>query len=447
MRLTETLMWGCIDPIISYNVFSLDEYAENLIKKPDIAYVIIMDRNDHVLTRKPDNLNLEDDILLQVTKKAKNNKDPYLIETYYNSALNITINDISVPLLIDSKKWGTVRIGFSLFYMRKEIVKNILVVMMTGLISVIIGIIVALILRRFITGPIEKFKQSMKIVSEGNLDEEMTLESSDEFEEMVESFNRMARSLKKKEEELSRTNQRLNQTEKIAFVGRSTLCIAHAIDNYTCIIENSADALVDEKEDPGDKIITASLLKQVANKFHILYKDMKRVYEQKPMILRNIDLNDILEKQIQLQSWEFQSPEDQKIRIITHFNCKLPPLLLNKEQIDEITSNMIINASQAKAKEIIISTDWDSQGNESEARAFVRVEFKDNGEGIPKEIQNEIFNFLFTTKDEDENKGFRGLGLSIVSQYVKNHGGWIEMESEEGKGAKFTIFFPVNKME
>jgi signal transduction histidine kinase len=73
---------------------------------------------------------------------------------------------------------------------------------------------------------------------------------------------------------------------------------------------------------------------------------------------------------------------------------------------------------------------------------FVLVTIKDNGPGIPKEIQEKIWVSFFTTKG---GSGGTGLGLSSVMQIVNQHGGKIALESETGKGATFFVRLPVEK--
>jgi len=75
-----------------------------------------------------------------------------------------------------------------------------------------------------------------------------------------------------------------------------------------------------------------------------------------------------------------------------------------------------------------------------EARKTVEIEFSDTGEGISEENMIRIFDPFFTTKDT--NKG-TGLGLSICYGIIKEHGGFIDVKSEKGKGATFIVALPV----
>ena len=76
----------------------------------------------------------------------------------------------------------------------------------------------------------------------------------------------------------------------------------------------------------------------------------------------------------------------------------------------------------------------------AEAEEFVEVSFEDTGQGIAPEDMGKIFQPLFSTKA----KGI-GFGLSICRQIVEKHGGEIEVESEEGKGARFVVKLPVSR--
>jgi len=135
--LTQTLAQGSIDPIIRNDFYTLNEYVNNMIKKKNIAYVFITDRHDRILAQSSGGLNK---IPPQVNRNVQGLIKTFLVQTYYNSKLKTRINDISVPVFIDSNKWGTVRVGFSLAYMRAEITKNIVVVIMASMVSILIGI-------------------------------------------------------------------------------------------------------------------------------------------------------------------------------------------------------------------------------------------------------------------------------------------------------------------
>ena len=118
----------------------------------------------------------------------------------------------------------------------------------------------------------------------------------------------------------------------------------------------------------------------------------------------------------------------------------MPDAFVDGRQVEQVFNNLIKNAweamSQTYEPKIFVS------GRRDADPKFVLVTVKDNGPGIPKEIEEKIWVSFFTTKG---GSGGTGLGLSAVSQIVKQHGGSISLESEAGKGAMFSVRLPVAK--
>lgn len=118
----------------------------------------------------------------------------------------------------------------------------------------------------------------------------------------------------------------------------------------------------------------------------------------------------------------------------------MPPAHVDARQVEQVFNNLIKNAweamTPASAPKIFVHGRRDDNPN------FVLVTVKDNGPGIPKEIQEKIWVSFFTTKG---GSGGTGLGLSSVMQIVNQHGGKISLESETGKGATFFVRLPAAK--
>ncbi len=115
---------------------------------------------------------------------------------------------------------------------------------------------------------------------------------------------------------------------------------------------------------------------------------------------------------------------------------------VDKTQIEQVIQNIVINAKEAmseggtievRVKNVII----ENEESPIPPGEYVRIDIKDSGPGIPEEILDKIFDPFFTTKEMGS-----GLGLSICYSIVKQHNGYIGVESEEGRGTLFTIYFP-----
>ncbi|HTY25300.1 MAG TPA: ATP-binding protein [Desulfomonilaceae bacterium] len=129
--------------------------------------------------------------------------------------------------------------------------------------------------------------------------------------------------------------------------------------------------------------------------------------------------------------------ELQGITLEQQIDDDLPPIYSDRDQIKQALLNLILNAVEAMPNGgmIHVSAGSNRPGNK------VRIRVSDTGGGIPKEVQRRIFEPFVTTKED--GKGV-GLGLSVVYGIVSQHGGTIEVDSEEGKGATFTLNLPLD---
>ncbi len=120
-----------------------------------------------------------------------------------------------------------------------------------------------------------------------------------------------------------------------------------------------------------------------------------------------------------------------------------PLVQVDRVQISEVIENIVLNAIQSMDNrgELTIGTKKVLLGNNEvdnlQKGEYLKIYIKDNGPGIPASIRDRVFDPFFTTK-----KDGTGLGLPTSLNIVKKHGGWIEFETEEGKGTTFFIYLP-----
>ena len=110
----------------------------------------------------------------------------------------------------------------------------------------------------------------------------------------------------------------------------------------------------------------------------------------------------------------------------------LPQILADRDQMKQVFFNVIRNSLQAMNKGGILHVRTESQPER------IMITIRDTGGGIPSEVLQHIFEPYFTTKNEGS-----GLGLMIVQRVIREHGGLVEVSSEQGRGTTFRIFLPV----
>jgi len=145
-------------------------------------------------------------------------------------------------------------------------------------------------------------------------------------------------------------------------------------------------------------------------------------------------------------------PTRKDIVIHEDYEKNLYQISADRTQLEQVFLNLLVNASQAMSEPGNISlTTRNMVVNENHSYPFavspgryIKVIVKDSGIGMDVETQKKIFDPFFSTKEIGDNKG-RGLGLSTVFGVVKNHGGFILVDSDKGKGAIFQICLPASK--
>jgi len=139
---------------------------------------------------------------------------------------------------------------------------------------------------------------------------------------------------------------------------------------------------------------------------------------------------------------------DRSIRIQVRVEENLLPILGDPTQIHQVVLNLCVNARDAMPEggnlEIGVATvrldsEYTSISLRPESGSFVVLRVSDTGIGIPRAIRDRIFDPFFTTKEIGKGTG---LGLPTVQAVIKSHGGFINVESEEGIGSVFTIYLP-----
>ena len=147
-----------------------------------------------------------------------------------------------------------------------------------------------------------------------------------------------------------------------------------------------------------------------------------------------VDLNVLLEDILFLLRESFRDVEVEKT-----FDDLLPPIRGDEADLQNVFLNLCINAKDAMKGQGVLKVRTRRRKHIGQ-REFAAVEIEDTGQGIDDGIREKIFQPYFTTKETGSNLG---MGLYLVDKVIKEHGGFIECESEQGKGTKFTLYIPL----
>ncbi len=260
---------------------------------------------------------------------------------------------------------------------------------------------------------------------------------------------------------LKSTQAQLIQSEKMASLGELTAGIAHEIQNPLNFVNNFSEVsneLIDEmneelaKGDIEEARAIAADVKQNLEKINHhgkragdIVKGMLQHSQKSTGIKESTDINALCDEYLRLGYHGLRAKDkDFNATIETNFDERIGKINIIPQDIGRVLLNLYNNAFYAVNEK---SHQLSANGyqptvsvttKKSENNVFITV--SDNGNGIPQNIVDKIFQPFFTTKPTGQGTG---LGLSLSYDIIKTHGGNIKVESKAGEGSTFSIVLPM----
>jgi two-component system cell cycle sensor histidine kinase/response regulator CckA len=236
----------------------------------------------------------------------------------------------------------------------------------------------------------------------------------------------------------------LLQAQKMEAVGQLAGGVAHDFNNLLTVITGLTSVLLDAENLPPD---LAGHLKQIytaGERAAELTRQLLVFSRKQPVHMQTLQVNDILQDISKMLRRVIGEHITLELKLAT----PLPFVQVDAGMIEQVLMNLAVNARDAMPRggRLMMETGQvaldaaDLKGNPS-ARAghFVVLRIQDTGEGIPPEVMPHIFEPFYTTKEVGRGTG---LGLATVFSIVKQHQGWIAVESEVHSGTVFHIYLP-----
>jgi PAS domain S-box-containing protein len=240
----------------------------------------------------------------------------------------------------------------------------------------------------------------------------------------------------------------LRQLQKMESVGQLAAGVAHDFNNILTIVQGNASLLLANLPDPGQ----ANLLEQIldaSQRAANLTRQLLAFSRKQVLQKRSVNLNEVTSQMTQM----LDRILGEDVVLEFHYDTALPPVKADVSMIEQVIMNFAVNARDAMPRGglLRISTETvviDEQETRIRPQAsvgrFVCVSVEDNGSGITKENLPLIFEPFFTTKEFGKGTG---LGLATVYGIIRQHQGWVEVDSTVGKGTVFRVYLPVAEPE
>ncbi len=458
------------------NFSILDEITKKLVDNRLINFVVIYDlkKNNYIIwsnIQEIENKNLSIDEVKKIYKK----KFPYDTNIRFETGAVSQKVNVIIAYTLDS----------NLSYYIKDIsAKNPTL----AIIFLLLGSFCALVMIKLVTVPINSLTKAVKIFSTGNFKHKISMTYYKELNILIRAFNEMAsiiykthtsleEKIKERTAEITDKNQKLNKAmdelkeaqamivhgEKMRSLGELVAGITHEINNPVNFIygnlthlnnysqdlmdiidkfEEYSELLPEEQRNEIKKILEEKEYEYIKEDLPDLIKscregtirtknivmDLKNFSRTEKMIINEIEINKEINTTLNILYNKYKN----RITIHKEFE-EVEPIDCYGGQINQVLMNIIDNAIFAikETGDIYIRTKDDGKN--------IIVEIEDTGVGIPQENISKVFEPFYTTKGVGEGTG---LGMSISYKIIESHNGKINIESEVGKGTKFTITLP-----
>jgi len=231
-----------------------------------------------------------------------------------------------------------------------------------------------------------------------------------------------------------------NAAQRLRALGEMTTGIVHDFRNILSIIESSLMLAERQSRDPEKLRAVIGKAQEGVRRGSKLIAQLLIFAKEHDFGARVGNLNECL-RDLELFLKSGIGPE---IRVVLQLATDIPHCLIDRSQFNAAVLNLVVNARDAlpKGGTIEISTErWTVTPATADAPLpglYVRVQVKDDGQGMPPEVTRRVFDPFFTTKGERGT----GLGLPQVSAFMRLIGGHVSIASERGVGTTVSLFFP-----
>jgi signal transduction histidine kinase len=349
--------------------------------------------------------------------------------------------DVAIPVFVphSSKKWGTIRLGFSLRQAYEQIyrTRRTLIALSFGVMVCSTSLAIVLALR--VSRPIGQLVAGVQAYARGSYNAPLRVDTHDEFGYLAHAFEQMRTSLQRHLTGLDEANRRLHQTqqqlmesEQLATVGQRVPWAAHEINNPLAVIKTAVRIIKNQsrEDDP-----TTAHLQAIDEEVSRIARILRDLLDSPPASPTEevVDVNAVIYSLEPLLAYTLQGKQ---IALSMILEPRLPQVHMASDRFKQVLFNIIRNAEEAMpgGGRLVMQT--------ARQRDSVQMSITDTGCGIPTEHLGHVFDAFFTTKGHESG---RGLGLAVSYRLIKGVNGCIEVESEVNKGSTFRVSWPVCK--
>jgi len=356
-----------------------------------------------------------------------------------------------LPLTAPSNRKGALEVSESMEGERAYVRRSVGATVLTTAVLLGMAAVMASILGTYFVGrPVHHLVGKVRRIATGDLTGPLILRRADELAELAAAINQMCEALAAANEATARETaarlaavEQLRHADRLTTVGKLASGIAHELGTPLNIVSGRG-YMIASREAQGDEIIdNARIIIEQTERITRIIRQLLDFARPRPVEKARIDL-----RALAGQTTQLLRPMADKERISLALIGPEEPAMAVADpgHMQQVITNLIINAIHASGNGTAVRVGFRRElatpplKHGGSRGPYLCLYVQDQGHGMDAETQARIFDPFFTTKDVGAGTG---LGLSIAYGIVRDHGGWIDVESAPGQGSTISIHLPL----
>lgn len=350
---------------------------------------------------------------------------------HVTSADGEPVIEVFTPLNISTRSWGLLTVDYSLRPMMEEL-RHIRIE--SGLVALGLIALIAVVLAIYVRSAFAPLKELQMFV--GQVPKQSWFRTpvrrNDEIGDLAVSFNEMLDELEQVREKEREAQEKFHYSERVAMVGKLAAGVAHEVRNPLAGIGTLVENLARYRENDAKFEQYTDAIHKGLGRIERIVAGLISLSHQTPFNPRPTNPVQVVQDVLELAGYALRKA---RVQTVWKVDEPVPQVLADGDQLRQVILNLVLNAARAMDEQGGRLTVGVQRGEPG----FVKLYIEDEGIGIPRENLTKVFDPFFSTLPVGEGSG---LGLAVSRSILDRHRGRIEVASEEGKGARFTLVLP-----
>jgi signal transduction histidine kinase len=351
-----------------------------------------------------------------------------------------------VPVDVPGKRPGALElrqpldeeIGYVRDSLRNAVIGAIALAGVCTMLALVLGV-------TFIGTPVKRLVAKARRVGAGDLAGPLALSQRDELGELAREINLMCDRLAAEQLARAEAMEQLRHADRLTTVGKLASGMAHELGTPLNVVAGRARLIAGGEVEGDDAKKSAQVVLDQADRMTRLIRQLLDFARPRPPKKERVDLRALAARVVSLLD-----NIAQKAGVAVSVAAGTDDTVTDADegQMTQVATNLVLNAIQATPSggnvEVSVTRADETAPADVGSRdgVFLRIDVNDTGSGMDEATRKRVFEPFFTTKPVGDGTG---LGLSVSWGIVREHGGWISVESEPGRGSKFSVHLPTGE--